>query len=193
MIESDFGTFERAFGRVCGAFRLRLKATELEDLTRTYFRILEAYPLDRVLLAGKACMARSKKFPLAADWIDVLTAVDGSAAPPDVRQMTTIELAEHEQAERARWEGQPCLCVACVRANIDHRPLRFVPTHATFDDDERAFNPHRKVVQIVGHWAHGDELARWYTAREAFYASVPRRLRRRLLQLVAVREPGMEG
>jgi hypothetical protein len=192
MTESDFGTFDRAFRRVCGAFRLRLKATELEDLTRTYFRILDAHPLDRVLLAGKACMTRGHKFPLAADWIDVLTTPDG-VAPPDVRQMSTVELAEHDAAERARWEGEPCVCVACVRANVDHRPLRFVPTHATFDTDERAFNPYRKVVQIVGHWAHGEELVRWYTARDAFYACVPRRLRRRLRQLVAVREPGMEG
>ena len=69
MTESDFGTFERAFGRVCGAFRLRFKANEAEDLTRTYFRLLEPYPLDRVLLAGKQCMSTSRKFPLAADWV----------------------------------------------------------------------------------------------------------------------------
>ena len=175
MTESDFGTFERAFGRVCGAFRLRFKATEAEDLTRTDVRLLEPYPLDRVLLAGKQCMTTSRKFPLAADWVAAVAALTDST-PSDVRQMSTDELDEHEAAERARWDGQPykaSLCVACVRANVDDQPLRFVPTHATVTEDERAFNPRRKHVQTVGHWAHGEELLRWYVARAAFYAECP--------------------
>ena len=191
MIDSDFGTFERAFGRVCGAFRLRFKANEAEDLTRTYFKILEPYPLDRVLLAGKSCMTTSRKFPLAADWVAAVEAM--TTIPDDVRQMTVDELDEHEAAERARWEGAPCSCVACVRANVGQSPLRFVPTHATFSDDERAFNPRRQVVQIVGHWAHGEELARWYAARARFYASAPKKFRRVLALVGAGREPGMEG
>lgn len=193
MIDTDFGTFERAFGRVCGAFRLRFKANEAEDLTRTYFKILEPYPLDRVLLAGKHVMTVSRKFPLAADWVAAVADLAVSASPLDVRQMTTDELDEHEAAERARWDGQPCLCVACVRANVDDRPLRFVPTHATFSEDERAFNPRRKHVQVVGHWAHGEELLRWYAARATFYASAPKKFRRVLALVGAAREPGMEG
>ena len=192
MIESDRATFDSAFRRVCGAFRLRFKATEAEDLTRTYFKILEPYPLDRVLLAGKQCMTTSRKFPLAADWVAAVADLALSASPLDVRQMTTDELDEHEAAERARWDGQPCLCVACVRANVDDRPLRFVPTHATFSEDERAFNPRRKHVQVVGHWAHGEELLRWYVARAAFYASAPKKFRR-VLAFVGAREPGEDG
>ncbi len=192
MIDTDFGTFERAFGRVCGAFRLRFKANEAEDLTRTYFKILEPYPLDRVLLAGKHVMTVSRKFPLAADWVAAVADLAVSASPLDVRQMTTDELDEHEAAERARWDGQPCLCVACVRANVDDRPLRFVPTHATFSEDERAFNPRRKHVQVVGHWAHGEELLRWYAARATFYASAPKKFRRVLALVGAAREPGCD-
>ena len=70
--------------------------------------------------------------------------------------------------------------------------MRFVPTHATFDTYERAWDRRRKVVQIVGHWAHGAELARWYEARAAFYACAPKRLRR-TLALIGEREPGEEG
>ena len=192
MIDSDFGTFERAFGRVCGAFRLRFKANEAEDLTRTYFKILEPFPLDRVLLAGRNVMSVSRKFPLAADWVSAVVALTDHT-PLDVRQMTTDELDEHEAAERARWENAPCSCVACVRANVGQSPLRFVPTHATFSDDERAFNPRRHAVQIVGHWAHGEELGRWYTARARFYASAPKKFRRVLALVGAGREPGIEG
>ena len=190
MIDSDFGTFERAFGRVCGAFRLRFKANEAEDLTRTYFRILEPYPLALVLLAGKQCVSVSRKFPLAADWVAAVQALE-TGQPPDVRQMTTDELDEHEAAERARWEGAPCSCVACVRANVGQSPPRFVPTHATADTYERAYNPQRRQVQIVGHWVHGAELAAWYRARAACYASAPKTFRR-VLALVS-REVGVEG
>jgi hypothetical protein len=192
VIDSDRVTFARAFQRVCGAFRLRFKANEAEDLTTTYFKILEPYPLDRVLLAGKQCMTVSRKFPLAADWVAAVVDLS-DRTPSDVRQMTIDELDEHEAAERARWEDAPCSCVACVRANVGQSPLRFVPTHATFSEDERAFNPRRQAVQIVGHWAHGEELGRWYDARARFYASAPKRFRRVLALVGATREPGMEG
>jgi hypothetical protein len=191
--ESDFGTFERAFGRVSGAFRLRFKANEAEDLTRTYFRILEAHPLPLVLLAVKHLLSVSRKFPLAADWVAAVQALETGHQPADVRQMTTDELDEHEAAERARWEGAPCSCVACVRANVGQSPPRFVPTHATADTYERAYNPQRHQVQIVGHWVHGAELAAWYRARAACYASAPTRYRRALSLVGAGRDPGMEG
>jgi len=52
------------------------------------------------------------------------------------------------------------------------------------------------VVEIVGHWAHGEELARWYAARDAFFA-LAKRAPRTLFDAVAVivgdREPGIEG
>ena len=193
VIASDLGTFDRAFRRVCGAFRVRLKADEAEDLSRTYFKILEAYPLDRVLLVGKAIVSTSRRFPLAADWVAELDATAGTVAPADRRQMTTAEVDEYEAAARAHWEGPECACAACSAAQTTDRPLRYVPTLATFDDDERAYNARRQLVQVVGHWAHGDELRRWYEARSRFYASAPRRFRRALRLVAAGREPGVEG
>jgi hypothetical protein len=187
VIDTDRDTFDRAFRRVCGAFGKHLKADDLHDLSLTYFRILESHPLDRVLLAAKACISTSKKFPLAADWLAALLADRPVAAPADVRTMTIDEIDERADAEAARYDGQPCLCRDCVRANVDDRALRYVP-----DDDERAFNTRRNTVQTPGHWAHGEELARWYDARERFYRCAPRRLRR-ALALMAAREPGEEG
>jgi len=173
MTETDFGTFERAFGRVSGAFRLKLKPSELEDLTRTYFRVLEAYSLDEVLQAGKQCLTKYRTFPKPADWLSELAAdTRGTPGAAECRHMGSAELEEHERAERVRYADHPCLCSECCRAGVDDRPIRFVPT--LFGDvEERAFNPRRKVVQIVGHWAHGEELARWYAARDRFFALAP--------------------
>jgi hypothetical protein len=187
MLDSDFSTFDRAFGRVCGAFRRTFKANEAEDLTRTYFKILEAHPLALVLRAGKQLMSVSRKFPLAADWLATVEAL--AHQTPDVRQMTTTELDVYASAEAARWEGGPCGCAACVTAGSP--PIRFVPTCATADTYEQAYNPRTQRVQLVGHWAHGAELASWYRARAACFASAPQTFKR-VLALVS-REVGVEG
>jgi hypothetical protein len=72
--------------------------------------------------------------------------------------------------------------------------LRFVPddVHGVLD---RAIDTVRNRVVVTGHWAHGDELARWYAARDAFFASAPRHtpIARALLVLVGrEREPGCD-
>ena len=189
-MDSDRGTFDRAFGRVYGAFRLKFTGNEAEELTQTYYKLLEPYPLDVVLLAGKNLMTVSRKFPYPADWVAAVVAlVDGRRASPtpDLRQMSATELDAYAAADQARWAGPRCACGACVHAHVDHLPLRFVP------DDERAYNPRRQQIQVVGHWAHGEELGRWYAARDTFYASAPPRCRPTLRRLVGVREPGEDG
>ena len=72
------------------------------------------------------------------------------------------------------------------------RPLRFVPTRDG-DTEARAFNSRRNVVEIVGHWAHGDELARYYAAQAAFYALRHHGPRVRALIALVARDPGEEG
>lgn len=47
--------------------------------------------------------------------------------------------------------GQPCNCLECQAAGVTDKPIRFVPA------DEF----HQKA-----HWAHGEELRRWYEAYE---------------------------
>jgi hypothetical protein len=98
------------------------------------------------------------------------------------------------------FEDAPCGCVQCYAAGVTDRPLRFVPTELGPDEYERAFNLRTGKVEIVGHWAHGDELHRWYAARDVFFA-LRRRAPRTLFDALAVivgevvgeREPGMEG
>ena len=196
MDEPDFGTFERAFGRVSSAFRLKLKDTEQSDLARTYFRVLEGYRLDEVLAAGKTCLQKHRHFPRPAEWLEALASTsrgDAAACPPDRRQVSVAELEERAQAEGQQYRGAPCDCLLCQSAGVTDRELRFVPS-LMGDEEERAFNPRRHLVEIVGHWAHGEELGRWYAARDRFYLQARRATVRfpHLLRLVD-REPGQEG
>ncbi len=189
MTDADFGTFDRAFGRVAGAFRLKLKKTELDDLSRTYFRVLEIYSLDLVLQAGKACIESCRKWPLAADWLAELSKGPATAScPTDRRQMSVAELDDHSRAEQLRYADEPCLCAECEHAGVMYRALRFVPT-VQGDDYEQAFNPRRGKVEIVGHWAHGEELRRWYAARAHFFA-LKAKSPLRAMPVVAGRQPG---
>jgi hypothetical protein len=206
MFETDYGTFDRAFRRVCGAFRLKVTEVEQTDLSRTYFRLLEPYPLDRVLTVGKRLLETQRKFPAIADW---LAACDHglTVVPPDRRQFTVSEIDLHDRAERLRYQDEPCGCLECYEFGVQDVPRRFVPT-VTGGVEERAFHPRKNAVVIVGHWAHGAELRRWVDAREAFFAgcrSVHPRLRRlrrfhsvedvvvAILHPRATREPGEEG
>jgi hypothetical protein len=197
MTDFDFVAFEQAFARVRTAFRLKLRtAAERDDLTRTYFKILDTYAIEDVIAAGKRCIERLRVFPKPADWLAELAMRQVAACPPDRRTMHVDEADALARAAALRYEDHPCLCSACCRAGVDDRPLRFVPS--TFDGDEleRAFNPRTAKVEIVGHWAHGDELARWYVARAAFFAlakRAPRTLLDAVRILVGDREPGQEG
>jgi hypothetical protein len=192
MTEADFGTFDRAFRRVVGAFRLKVKPGEVEELTRTYFRILDA-PLDDVLAAGKTCLATSRKFPKPAEWLAALPAAP-VAARADLRVMGTPERLEYARAEGLRYEDVPCGCLLCQEADVTDRPLRFVPDEVlgVFD---KAIDTARNRTVVTGHWAHGAELVRWYAARDLFFASAPRRgpMARVLAFIGGEREPGEDG
>ena len=109
--------------------------------------------------------------------------------------MTGLEQDDLARAERLRYEDTPCSCVLCFRAAVNDRPLRFVPTLTHDGGDElRAFHPQRRRVEVVGHWAHGEELARWYQARAAcFSRAATSPTGRRVLALVGSREPGEDG
>jgi hypothetical protein len=199
MFDRDFVTFDRAFGRVCGAYRLKVKPSEAEELTKTYFKVLEPWALEAVLAAGKLVMAKCKRFPSISEWVAELPTITTATPPADRRLMSVAEMDEHERAAAMRYEGTPCGCPSCFGAGIHERPIRFVPTLVSLLDDayERAFNSRRNQLEVVGHWAHGEELARWYQARDHFFGlaeTMPRLGRlvtftRALLE----REPGMEG
>jgi hypothetical protein len=198
MTDLDMGTFDRAFGRVCGAFRLKLKAGEQEELTRTYFRVLEPYPLDAVLGAAKVCLTKCRRFPTAADWIAELPPNPGpylGGGAGDHRWLSADEMDDADRAAARAYVDDPCDCVACEGAGVTDLPLRFVPT--PFGESyEVAYHSRRQALEVVGHWAHGEELARWYLARETFFGlaqKAPRTLFDAAAVILGDREPGMEG
>jgi hypothetical protein len=193
MTEPEFGTFDRAFRRVYGAFRLKLKAADVEQLSRTYFKVLDQASLEDVLIAGKACLATGRRFPTVAEWVAALPVPPLPAVTADLRVLATAEREAYWRAEALRYADIPCGCGACFRADVTDRPLRFVPDEIN-GVLERAIDTVRNRIVVTGHWAHGEELARWYVARDAFFASVPRHtpIARALLVLVP-REPGEDG
>jgi hypothetical protein len=196
MVEPEYGTFDRAFRRVCGAYRLTMPEDTLDELSRTYFRVLAYAPLDDVLAAGKACLATCTRFPKVAEWVAALPTPPGPVPlSADLRVLGTAERDDYVRAEGLHWDDAPCACRACVDAGVADLPLRFVPDEVDGTLD-RAIDAVRNRVVVTGHWAHGDELARWYDARAAFYASAPRSrtpIARALLVLVGPeREPGCD-
>ena len=177
MTEDDFELFDRVFRRVVTAFRLKLPPTELTALARLYFQVLDAATLDQVLDAGHVCIQQHKRFPTAADWlehIDTPRPVSGVSGV-DRRWLSHVETDELARATALRYEDDPCGCPACRQAGVDHRPIRFVPTTVLDGELDRAWNPSRNRVEVCGHWAHGDELVRYYTARDQFFALAKRR------------------
>jgi hypothetical protein len=207
MTDDDREPFDRVFRRLALAFRLRLKPEALDDLAGAYFHVLKSHPLDVVLTAGQTCLRQGRVFPKPAQWLAELTRGE-VGAPPDVRIMSMVEAAEYVRAERLHYDDDPCACLLCQSARIE-RPLRFVPDYTDDGRPEQAFCPLKNRVVVAGHWAHGDELVRWYIARDAFFglggpAGAHIKVLRRYgfiytpppgapyLQL-SEREPGMEG
>jgi hypothetical protein len=192
MIEAEFGTFNRAFRKVVTIFRLKFKVGEVEELSRSYFRLLGHAPLGDVLAAGKTWTTTHNTFPKPAEWLQALPAAPTVPGSADLRVLATPEREAYARAETLRWQDDPCTCWDCREAGVTDRPLRFVSDEVLGVLD-RAIDTVRNRVVVTGHWAHGDELARWYVAREAFFASAPRRtpVGRALLALVS-REPGCD-
>ena len=206
MTDDDRPDFDRAFKRIALSFRTRMRADALDDLTSVYFRGLAEYPLRDVMTASDICLRQQRRFPKLADWREVI-ARSQVGAPPDVRVMTTIEASEYVRAERCHYDDDPCDCLLCRMLPHELR-RRFVPDFTDDDREERAFCPPKNRVVVVGHWAHGDELARWHAARDAFFALAIDRGHAKVLRKLGFlyrppahaprlslveREPGMEG
>lgn len=166
MTESDRGTFERAFRRLSGAFRLKLKPTQMTELLDVYGRAFETVSLADVLAGGKTCLTTCRRFPTVAEWIAALPTPDPIATSAD-RVLSREEAAVLARAARLHYQDAPCACEACQHAGVTDQPLRFVPIEDETGRVARAFDPIRHQVVEVGQWIHGDALARWYAARAA--------------------------
>jgi len=186
MLDSDFGTFESAFRRFSSAFRLKAKPADFDELTRLYFKLLSHAPLDAVLSAGRRLLETSRTFPKPAEWLAALSEMaPAAAAGADVRVMSEDEARDYTRAELLRYQDDGCFCLLCQDAGVTHRFLRFVPEFTDDGRDARAWHPGKGHVVTVGHWAHGDELARWYEARDHCLANWPRRFTRALPPVLA--------
>jgi hypothetical protein len=194
--DDDRTVFDVTMRELVVAFRVRLSVSALKELSAVYFTALAATPLSDVVAAAQVCRDSLKKFPSIVDWLDAVKTSPTPRLAADVRWMHADEADALAQATARRYEDVPCGCVLCEAAGVTDRPLRFVPTERGEDDHERAFNPRTNRVEIVGHWAHGEELARWYLARDTFFGlarQAPRVLLDAVAVLVGEREPGMEG
>jgi hypothetical protein len=196
----DTDRFDMAFSRLSAVLRPSMKGVEVKQLATAYFRALEDLPIEAVLAAAKVCLRTFEHFPKPVDWRQVVEAAQRTATAKalvphvDHRQMTQREVDEHERAHGLRFEDANCCCADCEAAGVTHRPLRFVPIEWADGTLEHAINPRTNKLEIVGEWAHGMKLRRWYEARDAFFALAKKHPHAaHVLAFAQAREPGEEG
>ncbi len=174
MDRADYDVFERAFQRLVATYRLKLNPDAIAQLARTYFAVLEEGTIDEVLQAAKQCLGTCRRFPKPATWWQTLMqarpAPDPPRATPVGRTLSAEEARDYLWASAPGFETDPCLCAACQDAGVSFRPLRYVPTETASGELETAWCVALGKLVTVGHYAHGAELARWYAARDAFFA-----------------------
>lgn len=164
MTDHDLTAFAETFGTLRGVFALRGDADELRRVMGLYFKALRRFPLGAVIAGSSIWMERGQRFPKPADWIGAIPRREKITLP----EMSHDEAEEYLRAEGLHYEDEPCRCLLCKAAGVDHRFLRYVPDVDDTDRDVRMKIGDRVVVR--GHWAHGDQLQRWYIAREKFRA-----------------------
>ena len=109
---------------------------------------------------------------------------------PEVFPMSDHEISEWRDAERLGYENMPCTCRECREAGVAEKPIRFVP----YDDPEVKGQLSQSRVVLLGHWIHGEPLARWYVAKDKFWREARALFEAKAMPpVIAPREPGEEG
>jgi len=162
MTEVELFEFNVVFADLRRVFPIRADESDARQLIASYFAAFRRFPLARVKAGAEAWIAHGKRFPRPAEWIEAMPQPTVQAA---VGELSADEADVWLEAERRRWEGRPCSCPACRQAGVSRRPIRFVPEFDADDADVRGRIGDRVITR--GHWAHGDELARWYAAKDA--------------------------
>lgn len=167
MTEQDLFPFMETFRGLGRVFHLKGDDHEIKQTAASYFKALRRYPLPLVQAGAEVCLQRNRHFPKPAEWIDAVPnpAAQQAAALP---AMSESEAHEWHRAEKFRYQDEPCRCTECRRAGVDHRPLRFVPEFTEHDTTRQVRDPFSNKTVVAGHWAHGEELDRWYAARQRF-------------------------
>jgi len=162
--DSELFAFMATFRSLTRVFPLRGEEHEINDVGASYFKAFHRFPLGAIQAGADRWIEQGKRFPKPAEWID---AIPRRTTEPPMETLSADDAAIWLQAEQMRWEDAPCICRECVAADVTEKPLRFVPEFTANDTDRRVKLGERVVT--AGHWAHGQELARWYRARADFY------------------------
>lgn len=166
------------FRELARALSLRAQDSDLADIGGSYFKAMRRFPLERVRIGADKCLEKCQRFPKPAEWIGYIPAFVPGA---EIRELTPREITEWLRAERLRWdEEDPCHCEGCRAAGVDHRFPRFVPEFLE-DGREHLVRIGNRVI-TRGHWAHGEELRRYYAARDRFWAKFGTALDRKTMQ-----------
>lgn len=163
MNAGDEVQFAAVFSRLRSIFPLRGEHSEIQQIVQSYFRVLIRFPIRAVEAGADAWITTGTRFPKPAEW---LGAIPRGSKLADILPMPEDEAAEHQRATNLFYEDEPCGCHLCAKAGVSHRMLRYVP-----DTDADGRDARMKIgdkVVVRGHWAHGEELKRWYAARDAF-------------------------
>jgi hypothetical protein len=166
MIDGQLAAFVEVFLRVRRVFPLRAAPDEIAHVQGLYFRVLRRFTLEQVTDGADAWIERGTRFPKPVEWIRAMPRRDVVAAR--IEPLLEPDASEYLAAVQRKYQGDPCGCFLCVQAGVSHRFLRYVPDVDVHDTDLRAELDGRIVVR--GHWAHGEELQRWYAAHEAHWA-----------------------
>ncbi len=112
MIEHDFLLFDRAFKRLASIFQLRMTGVALDELSRSYFKVLSGAPVQEVLDAGTQAVQTRRTFPKPADWLALLRPVTRPSEAP--------------VSDADRWTFHECPSEPCDRtfAHLPHSYVR---------------------------------------------------------------------
>ena len=189
MTDSDDDAFGEIFNKLRRLFRLLGEPRDIAQVSAAYFKALKRWPLTAVTAGAEQWIVTGKRFPKPAEWIESIPKRPRMAAAVPI---SPEEAADYQYASRVRFEDAPCHCEACQRAGITHRPVRFVPACST--DDPAVKAELGETLWRRAHWAHGEELRRWYAARDHFFSLLKRLPVKSMPALdLPVREPGQEG
>jgi hypothetical protein len=179
MRDADQLAFSAVFLKLRKIFGLRGDQGDLNQVMESYFRAMLRFPLRAVEAGADAWIAKGEHFPKPAQWMACMPSQQNALALP---VMVEPDVTEYRRAISLHYEDEPCGCHECKSADVSHRMLRYVPD-SDRDDQDVKLQLDGKVV-VKGHWAHGQELARWYAARDAYFAlrdqfagKLPRRMK----------------
>lgn len=168
MTERDYERFSEWFEVLAVSHRMQASEDTRGKMKAEYFDVLRSYPFDAVEFAYQNLRRKMKKWPVPADWLENL--------PPfaSVSRLETIsadELQATDEAERLGYERvEVCHCVICQRELAAPLQSRFVPRQDGNGTVIERRHPNRVGRPIIlGRWIHGNDLRRWYLARQQFY------------------------